>query len=121
MESNVVEVSSWWALLPFAIVIFIIWLYKTIKIYRDPEFRFSQMSGMPYKLVKEYQKAWEDIKEANRTAGRYNKEKANEIISNLSNINGWIYYSQWKLEEQNKKFMKALEDPDWIFKDLSKL
>lgn len=121
MESNVAEVSSWWALLPIGIVLFAIWLYKTIQIYKDPEFRFSQMSGMPYKLVKEYQKAWEDIKEANRIAGKFDKEKTDEILSNLSDNNGWMYYSQWKLEEQNKKLMKALQSDDWIYKDLSKL
>ena len=121
MEQNLIELSSWWWLLAIGVVLFCVWLYRTIVIFRDPEFRFSMQSGIPYRLVKEYQQAWNDIKAANKKKGCYDSEKAKEIISNLSDIRGWNYYSKWKLEEYNRKISEKLQSSDWWHQDLTEI
>lgn len=113
MESNVVEVSSWWALLPFAIVIFIIWLYKTIKIYRDPDWKYAQDNNIPYRTVKEWSKACDLMDIAYIKMGDKAEEFEYRVFEQIQDKAAWLKYSEWRYtymsEKQFKQFQKKLE------------
>lgn len=114
MEKIILSISGWWISGFIALVLFVVWLRHTIKIYKDPEFRFSQQAGIPYALVKEYQKAWDDIAEAGKKSkDGYDYQKSKEILSKLSDDTYWLLYSNWKHSQYMSKVQEKLDKGQW--------
>lgn len=114
MEKIILSISVWWVLGLIVLLFVVIWLIGAIRIFVDPEFRFSIETKIPYKLVKEYKKAWDDIAAAARKSeGGYDYQKSKEILSNLSDDTYWLLYSNWKHSQFTGKIQKKLDKGEW--------
>ena len=114
MEKVILSISGWWVFGFILMAFVVIYLIGVIRMLIDPEFRFSQQIKIPYELVKEYKKAWDDIAAAGRKSGSgYDYQKSKEILSNLSDDTYWSFYSNWKHSLFTRKIQKKLDKGEW--------